>query len=277
MITPQDDHSFTERIDEQLRALAALRAGGTDGSGDPVEAVGESADGGVRVTARSGRVSAITLEPRLLRQAPTELAALFTEAVNAAFEALRARAPAATDPMPDMDALLGGLREVEDQSSRMLQMLSSALTEAMSKVGDRTGLRGDPGPQGASHLFAEATDMLRTARAALDVPEESEPPTGTGSDPDGVVTATVDAAAKVTGLELAARSVRLSSFDLADAVLAAVNAALDALDGRRREARGLDGLDQLAGRARELQNLSVEHMRRYTGNLTDIMGSIREP
>jgi DNA-binding protein YbaB len=137
---------FDQLFEQAKAALDAVRAGGgeTGDTGDaepaepaePVQGEGTAADGQVKVTVGAGgRVEAITVSPRLLRDGIEAVCEQIVLAVNAGLDDLRTKAQAqqpagATDPA----ALAGQLRELQDESMRKMAAYSQALTDALASV-----------------------------------------------------------------------------------------------------------------------------------------------
>jgi hypothetical protein len=120
----------------ELRARSAQREGQLPG--DIERGRGGSADGRVSAVASRGRVESIELDPRLLRGPASELGGPLVEAVNAALDDLRAKAPAESAPALDAVALARGLKDVQQQGFAQLMSMQSALDEAAAKI--RAGL-----------------------------------------------------------------------------------------------------------------------------------------
>lgn len=72
---------------------------------------------------------------------------------------------------------------------------------------------------------------------------------------------------------------RMASYELAEQLRTAVNAALEDLRAGARDQAAPGRVDQeeLTRRVREVQDMSIEQMRTYTRALRDIMGSIGGP
>ncbi|MGC4744082.1 YbaB/EbfC family nucleoid-associated protein [Micromonospora sp. DT201] len=121
--------------DQLAQARAALRdVSRTVAPPELIESVGEAADGRLRVTVGSdGRVSAVDLDPRLLREGSEQLAEEFRRAVNAALDG-QAAAEAPTEPMPDLAAMTATVERLQDQGLRQMREISLAVSETMRKL-----------------------------------------------------------------------------------------------------------------------------------------------
>ncbi|MEV0721583.1 YbaB/EbfC family nucleoid-associated protein [Micromonospora purpureochromogenes] len=126
-------------LEEQLaQARAALReVSRTVTPRDRVESVGEAADGRIRVTlGTDGRVSAVDLDPRVLREGAEHLAEELRRAVNAALDGQDD--PAAAEPMPDLAAMTATVERLQDQGLRQMREISQAISETMRKIQQRS-------------------------------------------------------------------------------------------------------------------------------------------
>ena len=126
-------------LEEQLaQARAALReVSRTVTPRERVESVGEAADGRIRVTVGTdGRVSAVDLDPRVLREGAEHLAEEVRRAVNAALDGQDD--PAADEPMPDLAAMTATVERLQDQGLRQMREISQAISETMRKIQQRS-------------------------------------------------------------------------------------------------------------------------------------------
>ncbi|MEU7803331.1 YbaB/EbfC family nucleoid-associated protein [Micromonospora arborensis] len=127
-------------LEEQLaQARAALRdVSRTVAPRERVESVGEAADGRIRVTVGSdGRVSAVDLDPRVLREGSEQLAEEFRRAVNAALDE-QDEAVATAEPMPDLAAMTATVERLQDQGLRQMREITLAVGETMRKLHGRS-------------------------------------------------------------------------------------------------------------------------------------------
>lgn len=123
-------------LEQQLaQTRAALReVSGTAAPRERAESVAEAADGRIRVTlGTDGRVSAIDIDPRVLREGSEYLAAELRQAVNAALDGQDDGA-AATESMPDLAAVTATVERLEDQGLRQMREISQAVSETMRKL-----------------------------------------------------------------------------------------------------------------------------------------------
>ena len=123
-------------LEQQLaQARAALReVSGTAAPRERAESVAEAADGRIRVTlGTDGRVSALDIDPRVLREGSEYLTAELRQAVNAALDGQDDGA-AATEPMPDLAAMTATIERLQDQGLRQMREISQAVSETMRKL-----------------------------------------------------------------------------------------------------------------------------------------------
>ena len=134
----------------------------------------------------------------------------------------------------------------------------------------QTGARAEAHAAGSVGARAEA-------HAAGSVGARAEGPAGgRGSDGDGNVTVRVDGGGTVTEVLFGPRAFRLPSVDLAEHVVAAVNAALADAEAAAATQSTMD-LAELRRRVTEVREASIRQMTQLTSSLTGIMSSIREP
>ncbi|MEH0938612.1 YbaB/EbfC family nucleoid-associated protein [Micromonospora psammae] len=127
-------------LEQQLaEARAALReVSRTVVPPERVESVAEAADGRIRVTVGvDGRLSAVDLDSRVLREGSEYLADELRRAVNAALDG-QAEAVAGTEPMPDLAAMTATVERLQDQSLRQMREISTAISETMRKLQQRS-------------------------------------------------------------------------------------------------------------------------------------------
>src|SRR5262249_18602858 len=120
-------------------ALASAR--GTGAPVEPLEATGTAHDDQVRATVRApGRLTALELDPRVMRLPSEDLSGHIIVAVNAALEDLRARAAdaiGAEAAAPDLNALGGRLAELHTESIRQMERITSAVQGAIEQIRSR--------------------------------------------------------------------------------------------------------------------------------------------
>lgn len=97
-----------------------------------------------------------------------------------------------------------------------------------------------------------------------------------GSSPNGLVEVTVDGSGRVIDVKIESRAMRNSSFDLADAMLAATNAAYAAFDleGERLTSELLDDPD-LVEDLKSGQFDAYEYLRKFGFNMPEVRGIIK--
>ncbi|MBA9007245.1 YbaB/EbfC family nucleoid-associated protein [Thermomonospora cellulosilytica] len=272
MAAGEEGFDREERLREARERLASAGTV-TDRAETPAE--GEAANGWVRAVAAEGRLIEIVLNPRAMRWGPAELAEHLTSAINTALDGARAEVLAATEPMIDPATLLVRLREVQDASMRVMAAIGQGLDEAIAKIRERASVTGTPASAQGFDILLEQTRALVTAAVPPSAVEDEQDLRGTGRDPSGLVVAVAAPGGRVESLEIGARALRTGSADLADGVMAAVNAALDDLRERESARSGALGSDELLGRVREIQDLNLEQMRVLTRSLSTVMTNIR--
>jgi DNA-binding protein YbaB len=269
---------FEQRIDDARRRLEDLRATrqaptGEAGAETSTEGVGRAGDDAVEAVAQGGRLRSITIAPHLMRRSDEEMSDLLTAAANEALRRSRAEMLAGAGDTPSLGGLETRVEQLRDQGERAMHEIQTALTNAIAKVGDRTGLSGDPGPQGLDQLLSSLSDTLRAAHAPRD--DAAPAQGGRASDDEGHVTASVDGGGTVTGFLFGPRAFRLPSVDLAENAVVAVNVAL--ADVEAGAIRSTVDFSELRSRVAEVREASVRQMTALTASLTGIMSSIREP
>lgn len=282
-------HDARSRLDS-LRAATEHghgRAGATGGppadDAPPERGTGESLEGRIRVTASGGRLERIDLDARLMRTPPEELCEPITVAANLALDDLRdkaaaARSAAEPEPVVDQAALAERLEEIQAQGMRTMGMVTRGLADAMARIQQRTGMSGDPGPQGLEQLMQQTARTVESARTTA-------PGTGTqdvwgeGRDPSAQVTAVAVPGDLVHSVRIGPHTARTESHELAERTVAAINAALGDLHAKQAEAAAasLEDVARLSERLRQVQDMSVQQMGAYTGALRSMMSSIQGP
>ncbi|MGN9766607.1 YbaB/EbfC family nucleoid-associated protein [Micromonospora sp. SD12] len=123
-------------LEQQLaQARAALReVGGAAAPRERTESMAEAAEGRIRVTlGTDGRVSAVDIDPRVLREGSEYLAAGLRQAVNAALDG-QDDGGTTTEPMPDLAAMTATIERLQDQGLRQMREISQAVSETMRKL-----------------------------------------------------------------------------------------------------------------------------------------------
>jgi hypothetical protein len=121
-------------------ADGAVSVGSADGDGEesePIEGVGEAADGLIRaVAAAGGQLAGLYLDPAVLQMGAAALAEEIVAAVNAAAVDLQEQMAGAFGA-PDLDALAGQLKEIGEESNRQMSSFLDALTEAQQRIANQ--------------------------------------------------------------------------------------------------------------------------------------------
>ncbi|WP_422741636.1 hypothetical protein ACN27B_24475 [Micromonospora sp. WMMD754] len=262
---------YAARVSGYREELSTLRAGEYH-AGVTAEARGLAADGQVEVTAEDGRLRSVDLAAPLMRLSEDELGRLVEQAVNDALTASRGSL-ASSEAAPDLPALAGSLGAVLAESELAMRRLHSAIAEAVAKAGPATGLGGDLPANGSADLLHQVMDVLSAAPGGTADANGAE--RWSGSDDAGNVRAEVDGAARLTRLEVTRPLRQLTSVELGESLVLAVNRALEQIP----QAAAPEGIGSAAldARLRELQEASVRQMSALTGALTGVMQTIREP
>jgi DNA-binding protein YbaB len=317
---PVTDPAFTElerNLAAARRKLDALRATSPAGMTRPrgrhdgppagqratvtAHGSGDAADGRVQVAAVSndalGLIESVELEPRMLRMDTSELAGHLQTALNAALDDMRANAwagpAAAANPGIDVGALTQRLTEVQDQATRQLYQLTSALQDVMAKIGQDATVSGAVAVPDVAELFQETLLTLASVPAA----PNGAGPAGAGFPPDGgdtppagqvesrgegeagpggLVRAVAGPGGRVESLAIDPAAVRKGSREVAGYVAVAANAALADCARRQRELFDAAAADRaaLAQRVRTVQDLSLRQMRAFGESLAGLMAGI---
>ena len=146
MSSPVDGSGLQRLLGQAMQALGQVRGAagedGQDGAGEDAEPIlghGEGADGLIQVTAETGgRISAIELDPRIMRLSTVDLGAELVAAVNAALTDLQNRIREAV-AMPDLDNLAAQLKEVQEESSRQMGNFLQSLTDVQERIASSGG------------------------------------------------------------------------------------------------------------------------------------------
>lgn len=266
--------SFDVELRRAREALGQARADTPPADPRP-EATGAAYEDQVRVVAAGARVTSVVLTDRAMKLFAEDLSGHLTEAVNAALDGLRAPDTEDAGGVPDPGALAQRMREVEAYGLRMMETIGRSVDEAVDRVRDRTGMHGDAGGHGLAALFAQSLETLRQVSAAIEGPEM---PDGTGESADGRIQVLARGGGRVE-VTLDPRVLRLPAEETAGHVMLAVNAALDDRDAKAAGAPAPSTVDteELARSVRRAQDMSLEHMQRYTGAVRQLMSSIGEP
>jgi hypothetical protein len=140
MAQPVDPSGLGRVLSETMSALGRFTAAADGEAPPPPEGVGEAADGLVRVTAGApGRISALTLDPRVMRLPSESLAEEIAAAVNAALADLQEKATAAVPGQVDLGSLSEQLRRIQEDAGRQLTTFTDALVQAQDRLSGQGG------------------------------------------------------------------------------------------------------------------------------------------
>jgi DNA-binding protein YbaB len=269
---------FAQALEDARNRLKEIRASGPEpvqAQGGPTRGTGEAQGGLVRAIAYDGRLESVSLDARAMSLPVAELSKHLSSAANTALDQARG---ATSDSMPDLASLARSLAQVQAEGMRAMQEISSAIQEALNTFGPETGMTGDVPTEGMNMLFEETMASLDKTRSALSAAGADDGPFAEGWDQDRYVHVGVDVSKRITLVEISPEALGLHPADLGQNVALAANAALDNAD--RMPGGGvapdLDP-DELSERVQQLQNMSLDSMRTFTGSLTDIMSRIHEP
>lgn len=275
----EQDEDFERRLVEQREWLAYVRAGGTEpppAQPELEDSIGTAGDGAVRVAMRDRRITSVVIGTGVSGQPPGAVSELLAEAVNAALAQALIDAPAAGDPGPDLNALSQQLGEFASQGEQAMRGIQAALEASMAKLAAKTGIRGDASPQYVDYLFQDAMDVVNSARISLSA-DPVPVSTGEGRDETEEVFATVTNG-RLTAIEVTPFAVQLSPAELGQAVLEAVNEALDEWEQEAaaapRAALDVEALRKISDRAEKVGEQGMQHLRAYTTSMTSIMRNI---
>ncbi|GGR64876.1 hypothetical protein GCM10010169_04990 [Micromonospora fulviviridis] len=140
MAQPVDPSGLGRVLSETMSALGRFTAGADGEAPPPAEGTGEAADGLVRVTAGPpGRITALTLDPRVMRLPSESLAEEIAAAVNGALADLQEKATAAVPGQVDLSSLGEQLRRIQEDAGRQLTTFTDALVQAQDRLSGQGG------------------------------------------------------------------------------------------------------------------------------------------
>ncbi|WFE33439.1 YbaB/EbfC family nucleoid-associated protein [Micromonospora sp. WMMD975] len=140
MAQPADPSGLGRVLSETMAALQRHNAADDGAPPAPPEGVGEAADGLIRVTAGlPGRLTAVALDPRVMRMPSETLAEEIEAAVNAALTDLQEQATAAVPGQVDLGSLGEQLRRIQEDAGRQFNAFTDALVEAQDRLSKRDG------------------------------------------------------------------------------------------------------------------------------------------
>ncbi len=269
-----EDIDFDRRLSESRAALGRARASAQpqDHDDTAAEGVGSAHENQVVARAMRGRLVSLVLDPRALRMPPRDLSGHLVTAVNTALDASRPGRPSPDEQVVDPAVLDERLRAAEDYGLRMMARIEQSISDAIARVGERTGMQGDPGPHGLESLLRQTRETLDAARGGGGAVVRGE-----GVAADGEVRASAAGGGRIASVDVG-QATRLASQALAQQVTAAVNQALDRVAAAEAGQPRRSATDAaLAERVRAVQDLSRDHMSAYTDALRRIMSSIQDP
>ena len=125
---------FDDLFTRARQALDQVRAGSQRDDGpEPEPIAAESADGQVRVVMTpAGKLSHLSVDPKLLRSGIDEVCAQIVLAVNSAIDAMRARATPVGAVNPE--ALAATLREVQTDSVRRMAAFGTVVDDVIAQL-----------------------------------------------------------------------------------------------------------------------------------------------
>ena len=135
MTSPVDPSGLGKILADTMAALDEFQRG----SGGSPTGEGVAADGMVVVrTALPGRVTEITLDPRVMRMTSHGLAEELAAAVNASLADLQAQSGIPSGAA-DLDGLGERLREIQESAGRQLSAFTGQLVQAQEMLARRAG------------------------------------------------------------------------------------------------------------------------------------------
>lgn len=269
-----EDIDFDRRLSESRAALGRVRASAQpqDYDDTAAEGVGSAHEDEVVARAMRGRLVSLVLDPRALRLPPRDLSGHLATAVNTALDASRPGRPSPDEPVVDPAVLDERLRAAEDYGLRMMARIEQSISDAIARVGERSGMQGDPGPHGLESLLRQTRETLDAARGGGGAAVRGE-----GVAADGEVRVSALGGGRIASVDVG-HAARLGSQALAQQVTAAVNQALVRVAAAEADQPRRPATDAaLAERVGALQDLSREHMSTYTDALRRVMSSIQGP
>ncbi|MGC4874803.1 YbaB/EbfC family nucleoid-associated protein [Micromonospora sp. DT43] len=135
-----DPYGIDKVLSDTMRALSAQQSGGAQDADAPQPVGrGEAADGMVRVSAAPpGRLTALEVDPRLLRRDLTTLTEHIMSAVNDALADLQQATASAAGPV-DLSDLGRQLTEIQQDAARQFTTFLDGLADAQDRLGRRGG------------------------------------------------------------------------------------------------------------------------------------------
>ncbi|GAA3649373.1 hypothetical protein GCM10022224_010130 [Nonomuraea antimicrobica] len=229
-----------------------------------------------------GRVASCRVNPRALALTPEELAGHVLVAVNEALDDDRDDRAGQDDqdgrpPVIDPLALAGQFREVRDDVAARAAGITVAIEDSAWRLRQEMEVsaavpRLDLGP-----AFDRLAGMLEVmGQVAVAADRAAAEASGEGVAAGGLVRVVCRPAPRLDSVTIRPRAMG-NAAELGDALMAAVNLALDDLAAEVRERRRAAGADpeRIAARIAELREQGVAEMRAFGQAMSDLMGSIK--
>jgi hypothetical protein len=124
-------HHMQDQLD-QLRADTAPPANATPA--EPPVGAGDAMDGKVRVEITGGRMTALHIDPAVLRSPASELSTAIMEATNVALDAMRTAMVASLPSPPSLDQMTRTLSEISSDSFRAMDKATEGIRQSMDAI-----------------------------------------------------------------------------------------------------------------------------------------------
>jgi DNA-binding protein YbaB len=248
-------------------------------SQDQLTGRGVAAGGRIVVTAQSGHIVRVELDPDILQLRPDALAEELTQAVNDALDYARTAGPA-LDPRDqvDLDLVAREFAAFSGQAAQRIQAIVSAIQDAVADLARDGKLPAGGGlPDGGRLLqqMERVAGLLPAAVAASPQGASSLQARASGQA-GGLVRAVAVPPGRVGHLEVDPEAARAGSGELGGLVTGAVNMALGSLEQSQREqlAVGSARRAELKEQLQELNDAAVAQIQEF-GSVASLLGGIR--
>ncbi|MWA01503.1 hypothetical protein F8568_014165 [Actinomadura sp. LD22] len=258
-----------EQISRARQKLAELRAGAPapaePGTSTAAPATAASDDERIRVTAAGRRLTAVELDPRLLRLDADDLAGDLTTVINEALDRARPASPEPQDVPPvDLTAIRARLDAVLAEGQAGMRQATSAIGDAVAQINERAVMRGSFEPPDFDDLFARTRAALAAAGTANGAAE------GEAWAVDDRLYAKASSSGRVVRLVW---EYGLSAADIADGSRAAVNDALARAETEARRSAAPPA--EFTENVRAAQDAGIRELARYVASLQSLMSDIQ--
>jgi hypothetical protein len=257
-----------EQISRARQRLAELRAAppAPQPEARPAEpAVAVSEDERIRVTAAGRRLTAVDLDPRLLRLDADDLADDLTAVINQALDRARPSPPAPQDVPPvDLTAVRAKLDAALAEGQAGMRQMTGAIGDAVAQINERAVMRGSFEPPDFDALFARTRAALAAAGTANGAAE------GEAWAVDDRLYAKASSSGRVVRLVW---EYGLSAADIADGSRAAVNGALARAETEARRSAAPSA--EFTENVRAAQDAGLRELGRYVTSLQSLMSDIQ--